>query len=427
MSLTEPVTQSDTRSDAPRDAPAGIDDGSVPSTPGGAEGLDEIVADARRLAPDFEAAREISASFDERLRRAGAYDVLVPRHLGGRGEGLVEWFSVVRALGAADASVGWCVAHGSITSAILAAVSNETFRHEFFGATPAVAAWSNLSQVEVVAAGSDAGDGELTVTGRWGFVTGCTNAEFVGGTVHLGGDSDASPRIVSVLVPRAEAEIDRVWDPVGLAGSGSHDVVVDRAVIDAERVFVWPRPWRGSLDADLAGGSDEPDGGPCRSLANGTWPIAICCAATQVGIAEGALDRAAEVLVGKHDYFSGRKVRERPHVLTGLEQAYSELVLVRSALEMLLGRAWDQAIAQGYVDDDLRLELRLAGVAVTQTSREIVTAAFDAVGSSALSRRRPLQRMYRDATCLTGHVSVSRSSFETTSAVRYGDTEPAWL
>jgi len=66
----------------------------------------------------------------------------------------------------------------------------------------------------------------------------------------------------------------------------------------------------------------------------------------------------------------------------------------------------------------LRLDARVAGVTAVQHGAEIVRQAYDACGASALRRSGALQRLLRDASCLTHHVSSNLASYELTGRVR---------
>ncbi len=377
--------------------------------------LESLVADARAQCAQSEAQRKLCPDLHSQLRTAGLYRILLPAEVHGLQGSLLDWYRVVSRFAAADPSAGWCIAHGAITSSILYAIGNDTFRKTFFSSPHNVAAWSNLSRTSVTGK-----DGNWRVSGRWSFVTGCTNASYVGGTVQLpAANGSGKTRVVSVLFPRSKVTIDECWNPVGLAGSGSHDVVVKNLPLSDRNIFVWPRPWREQ-------GSDLPDT-PSSALVCGTIPISLCCAATQLGIARAALDELQHQLEGKKDKFSGRDVAQRPHVLSRVESLHAEFFVLETAFLSLLAQLWESAVSSSDVPRDLRLNTRLGCVHTTQRCKDIVHAVFELAGSAALSNEGPLAKLFRDASCLPSHVSAGLASFETTSGVRYGLDKPAWL
>ena len=77
---------------------------------------------------------------------------------------------------------------------------------------------------------------------------------------------DEAPHFVVALAPIEEAEIDKTWDPVGLAGTGSHDVVFNNVFVPWEHIFDWPD-------------STPNFGYPTAVFVPGGWSISICAAA----------------------------------------------------------------------------------------------------------------------------------------------------
>jgi indole-3-acetate monooxygenase len=49
-----------------------------------------------------------------------------------------------------------------------------------------------------------------------------------------------------------------------------------------------------------------------------------------------------------------------------------------------------------------------------------VRSAYDIAGASAIRKSGALQRLYRDASCLTHHISANRDSFEVIGRARCG-------
>ena len=90
--------------------------------------------------------------------------------------------------------------------------------------------------------------------------------------------SAAEPRCVVALAPIADARIEATWDPIGLAGTGSHDVLFENVLVQFERLFDWPdsRP-----NTTL----------PTAVFVPGTWFISMCAAATHLGLARLPLER----------------------------------------------------------------------------------------------------------------------------------------
>ena len=142
-------------------------------------------------------------------------------------------------------------------------------------------------------------DGGLQINGSWAFESGCTLASHVGGMVVLPPlSAGAPPRLTVALVPVAQARIVETWDPVGLGGTGSHDVHFDRVFVPYHRTFCWP------AEAPV---SDY----PAAIFVPGTWFIANGAAATYLGLARRALDEARNELRGGRSPRQPRSAKRR--------------------------------------------------------------------------------------------------------------------
>jgi indole-3-acetate monooxygenase len=85
-----------------------------------------------------------------------------------------------------------------------------------------------------------------------------------------------------------------------------------------------------------------------------------------------------------------------------------------------LAAMWDCARRGKPAPAELRVNARVAAVTAVHRGAEIVRTAYDAAGASAVRRAGVLQRLLRDASCLTHHISVNALSYELTGRVRCG-------
>ena len=365
-------------------------------------GLADLAAEARARATEFERARKLAPEFADKLKRAGALKILIPTDAGGLGGSLPEWLEAAMMLAEADASTGWVAAHANITAGIIHASADTRFREEFFADPDACAAWSSVPRVEIVE-----GPEGIRITGSWSFESGCTAATFVGGMVSLTPGPDGHPRMIAALAPVGEARIEETWNPIGLAGTGSHDVHFDDVLVPWHRTFAWP-----------AGRARAPF--PTAAFVPGNWFIAMGASATHLGLARRALDEARNELRGKVDKYTRKPVAENAAVLRSLEAAEGLWFACRAGLREALGAIWDHALRGERAPDEAILAVRVACVTATQRCAEIVRAAYDVSGTSAMSNDGVMQRLLRDASCLTHHVSSNLGSYELTGRVRFG-------
>ena len=365
--------------------------------------LPQLAALARSRGPEFEAARRLAPDFADKLKQAGLARFLVPEQAGGLGGSLPEWLEVMMQLAEADASTAWVSAHGSICSGLIYASADARFRDEFFADPQAYASWSNLPRVEV-----EERDDGLQISGSWAFESGCTLASHVGGMVVLPPHSaGAPPRLTVALVPVAQARIVETWDPVGLGGTGSHDVHFDKLFVPRYRTFSWP------AEAPV---SDY----PAAIFVPGTWFIANGAAATYLGLARRALDEARNELRGKLDRYSQQPLLKHPATQRSLEAAEGLWFACRAGMRESMCSVWASAVRGEPLPAQQRVEARVAAVTAVQQSAAIVRVAYDSAGASAVRRSGVLERLLREASCLTHHISTNLASYELTGRVRSG-------
>lgn len=357
--------------------------------------------EAKARATEFEADRTIAPDFVARLKQAGAYRILVACEQGGLGGSLRDWLDMVQTLATADASTGWTIGHGAICGALVANIAETSFVEAAFADPDVSFAWSNLPRVTVTPEA-----GGLRVDGRFSFMTGCSAADYVGGIVP-GFGSDGQPRKVVALARASETVIDRTWDPVGMAGTGSHDVVLHNVLVPQDRIFGWPDA-RANVTL------------PTRVFVPGTWFISICAAATHLGLARRALDEARAELHGKKDRYSGLPLIEEQTVLRSLEEAEGLLFVCRAGVDSALDTIWECGQRGDDLSDDMRINARLACVTAVHQGARIVQTAYGLGGAAATRRAGVLQRLYRDAACLTHHVSSNLRSFDDVGRSRIG-------
>ncbi|HSW23310.1 MAG TPA: acyl-CoA dehydrogenase family protein [Burkholderiaceae bacterium] len=368
--------------------------------------LGDLAAEAKARGTEFENLRKLAPDFVDKLARAGMFKVLVPHDAGGLDASLPEWLEIMMTLAQADASTAWVCAHANICAGIIYASAEPRFNDEFFADPAAFAAWSNLPRVKV----KELDDG-LRISGSWGFESGCTAATFVGGMVVLPPLAEGTPpRMVVAMVPVSEATIEETWDPIGLAGTGSHDVHFDNLLVPWHRTFPWPA---GTPVSSY----------PAAVFVPGSWFISMAAAATHLGLARRALDEARNELRGKVDRYTQKPPLEHPSTQRCLEAAEGLWYACRAGMREALAAIWACAQRGEPAPAQLRIDARVAATTAVHKGAEIVRAAYDASGASAVRRSGVMQRLLREASCLPHHISVNLPSYELSGRVRCGIDE----
>jgi alkylation response protein AidB-like acyl-CoA dehydrogenase len=159
----------------------------------------------------------------------------------------------------------------------------------------------------------------------------------------------------------------------------------------------------------------------------GGWIISICAAATHLGLARRAIDETRNELDGKIDRFTRGPVLAKPIIQIPLEEAEGLLFACRAGMALALKDAWESGLRGEPLSQELRINVHLAASTAVHQCEAIVRSVYDIAGASAIRRNGILQRLYRDASCLTHHISVSDGSFERIGRVRCGFDPLNWM
>ena len=260
-----------------------------------------LVPVLRERQPATEAAGRLLDESHEAFAEAGLYRALQPRRFGGYELGLRDFVGVMSEISRGCPSSGWVLA---LTS----------------GHPHLLSHWSEEAQAEIYGADGDARvpgrpvqpglaiptDGGYVVSGTWDYASGCDQAtHFMGSAIVPGTEP---PRLVWLLVDRADFEIVDNWDPIGLRGTGSKRVVCSDVLVPEHRVITAigtsperPPGWRSHANPLYAGGlftSCSSSSAPSRSA-----PRAARSTSTRTSSPPSALDIPPFVLRGEVDEY----------------------------------------------------------------------------------------------------------------------------
>jgi alkylation response protein AidB-like acyl-CoA dehydrogenase len=351
-----------------------------------------LVERARSLGPDLasrrashDAAHRLDDAVVASLRDAGLFGALVPRELGGHELTPTEYVAMLETLAIGDSATAWCVMTAS-TSTLLAA---------YLPRATADTIWSPTGPAPFLA-GIFAPTGKLVVdnetarlNGRWSWASGSRHADwFVVGAL-------AERRHVVCFVPPSAVRIVDNWDTLGLAGTGSHDLVIEDAELPIACVTsVFDRaPWTAAPLYRV----------PIFGL------LATGIAACALGIARAALDHVGGKLVA--DSASAMFAR--------YAELRARLDASRAYLIATAGSAFDAATL-GPVEGATRGELRLAASFVASSCAEVVRAAFHLGGGTSVRAGSVLGNALRDVETLLTHRMVADRVLPATARAMLG-------
>lgn len=215
---------------------------------------------------------------------------------------------------------------------------------------------------------------------------------------------DDSVEIRMVLVPIEELEIIEDWDTIGLRGTGSHTTTATDVLIPEHRTI--------DLNAALTGTG--------RSEANRNRPlyhtgffahVQAISAGVPVGIAHGAMDHFLERIPGRGiTYTPWKNQAEAP--ITQHEVAEAQLRI--EAAEMMAAHVaetvYKAAAGEGDFGTRVRADARARVSYTTEVARQAVAILRRNSGASAIQRKVPIQRSFRDIESLATHAALAHNS-----------------
>ncbi|MFD7500770.1 acyl-CoA dehydrogenase family protein [Streptomyces sp. NPDC059850] len=358
--------------------------------------IDEVLAVVAERQPEFEEKRHVPRDVIDAFKSAGIYRASTPKRFGGDALPPARFLSLIERISAVDGSAGWVASFGS-SLVYLAALPLET-QAELYADGPDVVFAGGLFPVQP----AERVEGGYRVSGRWKFASGCTGADVLGVGIKAGEDTTGRP-LTAVLRP-GQVRIAENWDVVGLRGTGSHDLVVDGAIVPEEWTFV--RGGEPTVDEAL--------------YHYPTVPYAAqVLAVVGLGVARAALDQAIAA-GGRAGYTGAPKPAERATYRIAVGQAEAQLRSARAFFYEATEETWDTVRAVGHASARQIALLRLASTHLAKASFEVVRAAYQLSGIAAIADGSPMQRYLRDASVVPQHAFLQEGMYDGAGAVLMG-------
>lgn len=386
----------------------------------------EVVEKIHELGPQFAAA----ASENERIGRlsdtsvglirdAGVMRMLQPAEFGGFAAHPRDFAEAVMAVASYCGSSGWVCGVGGVHPWEMA-LCDERVRKEVWADDPTtwIASPYMAGGVAVPTAGG------YVMSGEWQFSSGTDHCDWIFLGALVGDESGQPvmpPKVMHVILPRKDYTIvDESWDVMGLCGTGSKDIRVDKAFIPDYRTIDAAEVAEGEVAASRAGRSETLYKLPFWAM----FPLGITSAV--IGICEGLLAEhyryQADRTMGV-----GTKVKDDPYTLFAVGEAASEISAARSQLLGGISRAFDQVQAGDTVTFEQRAVLRRDQVRSAWRAVMAADQIFARSGGNAIRRDNPVQRFWRDAHAGLNHaIHVPGTAYHASALTEMGiETAPA--
>lgn len=351
-----------------------------------------------------EEARRVPAENIAALREIGYFDIVKPSQFGGKGGDFAELIEANIELAAACASTGWVAGLLSAHQWLLATFPEQA-QIDVWGANPDALLCGSYAPVRM----ADRVEGGYSLTGGWAFASGCENSDWALCAAILPAEGDRKPVPAFLLVPATDYLIEDTWHVVGLAGTGSKTLVLDKVTVPEHRILPFPMATTGLTE----GGRHYAGQGLFNMpLLTG---IPSCLASAGVGAAKGALDSYLDHVTNRVTRGavagSNNRMAEFATIQLRVAEAAASVDAAREILIRDVARAQSlsQARCDGTADftvEDRLLSRRGQSFAVLLALRA-VQALNDSTGGVGLDLANPVQRAWRDTNAVGRHISMN--------------------
>ncbi len=350
------------------------------------DGVRDLLPTLRERADETERLRQVPDASVKELEETGFFRLLQPKRFDGLEADPIDFYTAVADIASACGSTGW----------ISSVLGVHPWQIGLFHDDAQQAVWGTDTTTRLSSSYAPTGkavvaDGGYMLEGRWSFSSGSAHASWVllGGLV-----SNAEGQIVdfkTFLVPREKYEIVDVWNVVGLAGTGSNDIVVAETFVPDEFTLSM-----GDTGRCFGPGQEQNTSDlyklPFHSLFTTTITAPI------VGMARGAYAEHVEQQQQRvRAAYMGEKASSDPFAAVRIARASSE---IDGAWELCMAniRQEQALVAKGEkIPISLRLKVRRDQVLGTQRAIDAIDVLFESSGGRALANGTYLQRAWRDA------------------------------
>ncbi len=350
--------------------------------------------------PEMDRRREVTPEVVAALVQADLLRVLLPKSLGGQEAHLIEHCKAAEAIGYADASVGWFYNQSNVSAATASAAMDHAAAAAIFNGPHQGLAWgaqyggSKAIRVE----------GGYRLTGTWGYGSGSRHTTWIGahsavqnpdGTPHI---RYGKPDVRTFLFLKAKAKVTDDWDVLGLRGTGSDTYSVEDLFIPDEHA-----PCRDAME-------ERRETGPLYTIiSNLLYATGFCGVA--MGIGRRMLDTYAQLARGKQSRAAITSMANNHAVQKEIAQLEAKLSGARAFVHEAVTAA-HAAAAEGRLEVDLRMRLRLATTHAMQESADVAYACYRAAGTTAILASAPFERRFRDSMSVSQHLQGMNAHLE---------------
>ena len=340
---------------------------------------------------------------------AGLFRLWLPEELGGYSVDPPIALKVIEAMARIDGSAGWCMGPGNV-SGIFAAYLPETAAREIYSGD-----WLMNGAGSIAGSGTAIPvEGGYRLNGRWACCTNSPGCSWYLGifTVleegkprHL---ENGAPDLRIFYFPADKTEIVPTWDTGGLRGTGSHNLLLQEAVVGVEFGY--------SLQAAKTWVAS-----PMYAAGSKIWSQ-TAFAAVALGIAKSAIETLIEIAKSRVPTMGSAPLCEKPVVRDELARADAALSAAESFFEHKVQYCNDKLNQGQQLSERDAAQLGQSCSHLADTSRDVAQTMYRLGGGASVYRDCTLDRCLRDVQVAAQHAAIGPRNYEAAARTMLGMT-----
>ncbi|HUH39977.1 MAG TPA: flavin-dependent monooxygenase [Castellaniella sp.] len=349
--------------------------------------LPEIAARAAQAEQD----RTVPAENIALLKQTGLHRAFQPKVYGGLEMSLPEFAQCVVALAGACGGTAWAFSLLCTHSHQLSMFPKQ-LQDELWLKTPDATASSSIAPF----GRTQEVEGGVLLSGEMGWSSGCDHAEWAILGFNRVNDAGDKTYCFAVL-PRSDYTIRDDWYAIGMRGSGSKTLLIEKAFVPNHRI----QAAKDMMEGKSAGFGLYPDSliysTPYRPY------FASGFSAISLGIAERMLHAFKEKTQNRVRAYTGASVGTATPALMRLAESTHQVAAARAFLE----KTWEDHRAHGaakrYPSRETLTYWRTNQAYAVKMCVEAVNRLFQAAGAGAWFETNEMQRLFRDSHMTAAH------------------------
>jgi len=362
----------------------------------------ELVDRARAMIPTLKsrakqctAARNVPAETIAEMQKAGFFKILQPKRYGGYEMHPNVFFDVQKIIAEGCMSTGW----------MYGVVGCHPYELALFDDKAQQEVWKDNEDMIVSSTYQPVGkvehaEGGFYLSGHWGFSTGSLHCGWVLlGSLIFPENGEGPPEMRTFLLPREDYEIDpESWQVFGLQGTGSHDIIVDRAFVPdyrthkAEDGFLCQNP------------GQQVNDGPLYSL---PWAqVFVRSVSTAAfGGAKAAINAAMAIMADRVSTNTGKASSADPMLHAAISAAHSQMLEMDLTLKTTFEELMDIAEKGEEIPMDKRALFAYQSSTVVRRLARLVDDMVQLLGGRAIYTSSEIIQPWLDLNAARAHVA----------------------